>query len=392
MPSYSPVNSSESGCILIVAPSGRALARAARDSGYTPLVADFFDDLDTRDLAAANRLVEGDADAGFEAKALMSALHALCEGHQPIGLVYGAGFEDRIDLLDRLGQHWPLLGNAPSVLAHVKDPLALAALCSELAIMHPETRIEPPLDTTGWLIKHAGGCGGAHVAPAEPAPRSESDYYQRCVAGRPVSALLLADGRRASVLGFSEQWASAAPGQLWRFGGSARPARLDSALAKRLTQAAQQAAEAAHLAGLNSVDFLVDDAGFHLIEINPRPGATLDIFHDADGRLLRAHVEACHGHLPDAPLRFAAAEAASFVYAPASIASVPLFSWPDWTADRQKPASQVAKYDPLCTVLASGADFDRVADLIRERVAYMQTLLSPAGSKFHTDPNKDAAA
>jgi len=375
MPSPLPAHSSE--FVLIAAPSGRAIAQAARAAGYLPLAADFFDDLDTRDASAANDLIEGDLANGFEEASLIRALTALSEGKAVAGLVYGAGFEDRTDLLEKLAARWPLLGNAPAAVAQVKNPKALAALCVQLGINHPAISFEPPAsDGSEWLIKHAGGSGGIHVGCADHAAQTEGNYYQRRVAGTPVSSLLLGDGTEALVLGFSEQWACPAPNQPWRYGGSARPASLDAELAQKLTRASQEIAAAAHLLGLNSVDFLVDGTEFHLIEINPRPGATLDIFHDGDGRLLRAHVEACQGHLPGEPLWFGAAEAAAFVYAPFAIACMPAFDWPVWAADRQKPSSAVAKDDPLCTVMASGPNLAFVRNLLDERAAHILTLVS----------------
>jgi uncharacterized protein len=345
-------------------------------AGYLPLVGDFFDDLDTRDLAAANCLVDGDLAHGFDAASLMEALTALSAGRKVIGLVYGAGFEDRMALLDMLAERWPLLGNAASVVAKVKDPRKLAALCASLGIPHPKIQFEAPADASEWLVKQAGGSGGVHIsASADTACLAAGNYYQCRVAGIPVSAQLLADGTKALVLGFSEQWISPAPDQPWRFGGAARPASLDANLAERLTRAARDIAAAAHLAGLNSVDFLVDGSNYHLIEINPRPGATLDIFHDCDGRLLRAHIEACQGHLPDEALVFEAAEATGFVYAPYAIASMPVFDWPSWAADRQKPLSMVAEHDPLCTVLASGPDLGSVRRLLDERANHILTLI-----------------
>ncbi len=378
-PSRAP--SSERECVLIAAPSGRALAQAARAAGYLPLVCDFFDDLDTRELAAANLLVEGDFAHGFETAPLMAALKALAEGaqvegKQVIGLVYGAGFEDRTGLLEEIAKHWPLLGNAPSIVQRVKDPAALAELCADLRVPHPDISFETPTDGSRWLIKHAGGSGGVHIAAAEPGLLANGGYYQRRVAGRPVSSLLLADGTKSLMLGLSEQWATPAPGQPWRFGGAARPVSLDATLAEALTRASCDIAAAAELVGLNSIDFLVEGPDFHLIEINPRPGATLDIFRDHDGRLLRAHIEACRGDLPDKSLRFEAAEAASFVYAPYEIASTPACDWPIWAADRQKPGSAVAEHDPLCTVTASGPDLHFVRRLLDERAAQILTLLS----------------
>jgi len=376
MPSSSRAISSEPECVLIAAPSGRALAQAARAAGYLPLAADFFDDLDTRDLAFANSLVAGDFALGFQAASLLESLTTLAEGRHVTGLVYGAGFEDRTNLLELIAEHWPLLGNAPATVAYVKNPAALAALCADLGIRHPEIRFEAPADDGDWLIKHAGGSGGVHIAQASANVLAEGDYYQRRVSGIPVSALLLADGTAGFVLGLSEQWSSPAAGQPWRFGGAARPAALDPNLATALERASLNIAMAAHLVGLNSIDFLVDGGDFHLIEINPRPGATLDIFHDLDGRLLRAHIDACRGHLPAAPLRFVPAEAAAFVYAPHPIPSMPAIDWPAWTADRQKPFTGLAENDPLCTIMADAADLASARHLLNERAAQILTLLS----------------
>ena len=41
--------------------------------------------------------------------------------------------------------------------------------------------------------------------------------------------------------------------------------------------------------------FHQDGDGYHLIEINPRPGATLDIFDSDDAPLLETHIRASHG-------------------------------------------------------------------------------------------------
>ena len=49
-------------------------------------------------------------------------------------------------------------------------------------------------------------------------------------------------------------------------------------MTQSLTSAVQRLLRRAPLVGLNSVDFLVSDEQFWLLEVNPRPGATLDIF------------------------------------------------------------------------------------------------------------------
>jgi predicted ATP-grasp superfamily ATP-dependent carboligase len=360
----------ESGAaILIAAASGRALAAAARRAGYRPLVVDFFDDADTREFCAANCRA-ADPDAGFDAETLIPALDRLAAAHAPTGFVYGAGFEDRVEVLDAVARRWPLSGNPPDVVRRAKDPARLSRLCAGLAVPHPEISFTPPpLDALGWLVKSTGGAGGGHVAPAGAwRAQGEAVYFQRVAAGDPVSLLCLCAGA-TRVLGASRQWAAPAPGQPFRFGGCVRPAALAPGLAARLGAAAAALAGALGLAGLNSFDFLVEDDAFHLIEINPRPGATLDIFEDRSGSLFQAHLNACRGAPPGPAPAFAGAAAAGIAYARRAIAAMPSLDWPDWASDQSRPQSALRLYDPLCTVKACAADPSRARALVEHRIA-----------------------
>ncbi|MGI8568985.1 MAG: ATP-grasp domain-containing protein [Methylocella sp.] len=376
------MRSPEAGAaILIAADSGRALTVAARRAGYRPLVADFFDDLDTRGFCAANRLIAGGLAAGLEGESLIAALEALAKGEAPCGLVYGAGFEDRTGLLEALGRRWTLFGNPPAVVRRMKDPVRLAELCAASNIPHPKISARMPRDGRHWLVKSAGGSGGSHVAPAG-AFRAEGEkiYFQRIAAGEPVSILFLGDGAKARVVGLSRQWTAPAPGQPFRFGGSLRPAGLSPGLETRLRRAAEAITAACGLRGLNSIDFLVGGSEYTLIEVNPRPGATLDIFEDRGGTLFRAHIDACLGRLPRRPLAFTGAAAAGIAYARREVSSMPEFDWPYWTSDRQKARSGLRPDDPLCTIKARSAKppraralVDARTKLILDRLEHIQT-------------------
>jgi predicted ATP-grasp superfamily ATP-dependent carboligase len=386
MPSRSHAKLPEAGAaILIAAPSGRALAAAARRAGYRPLAADFFDDADTRELCAANALVEGSLEPGFREESLLPALEALARLEAPCGLVYGAGFEDRPGLLEVLAQRWTLFGNLPEVVRQVKDPFQLASLCASLRIPHPEIRAHAPKDRQGWLVKSAGAGGGRHVAPAAAADAREREgnvYFQRAAPGDPVSVLFLADGANAQTVGLSRQWAAPAPGEPFRFGGSLRPAGLSLSTENKLRQAAEAVAAACRLRGLNSIDFLVDGSGFTLIEINPRPGATLDIFEDASGALFQAHVSSCLGRLPGRPLEFAGAAAAAIAYVRHEVPSMPALDWPCWTSDRQKPQTALRPHDPLCTVKARAINPARARMLVDVRTKIILGRLEQEKPRF----------
>jgi uncharacterized protein len=371
-PSNSRVSSSEAPSVLIAAASGRALAAAARRAGFRPLVADFFDDLDTRALAAAN-VVAGDTQSGFEAALLIERLLDLARQENTIGLVYGSGFEDRTEILAEIARHFPLLGNSAEVVRHAKDARLLARYCHDLGIPHPAIAFDPPAEPGEWLIKRQGGGGGLHVVPAGSRPPGPLEYYQRRVDGRPASILFLADGRRSQVIGMSTQWAAPSGDKPFRFGGAAQPAELDAALAQEICDAAEKLAAAFGLVGLNSIDFLVGVETFHLLEINPRPGATLDIF--ADRRLFAAHIESCRGHLPNEPLIFTRAYATGIAFAPCDLAFMPEFDWPVWCMDRQKPGTCLREGDPVCTVSAQAEKPDAARALVEERVAALRDYL-----------------
>ncbi len=191
--------SAERAPILVVALSGRALASAARRAGERVIVLDAFADDDTRGLALRVMALPRGA-MGFDESALLAAVTELAPGVR--GLVYGAGLEHDPALLARLGEKIPLLGNLPETLVLMKHPERFAALLQRLHLPHPVTSLTPPANDRDWLRKRIGGSGGSHIAAATGTIAASGDYFQRRVAGELLSALFVADGVRARVLGF----------------------------------------------------------------------------------------------------------------------------------------------------------------------------------------------
>ena len=152
------------------------------------------------------------------------ALDALAErAPSPIvGVVYGAGFEHRPELLRLIAKRWPLLGNDAATVERLKAPEIFFAELDRLRIAHPATTTERPANAGPWLAKKIGGAGGSHIVPSRLMKGAPDVYYQERVEGRAVSALFVADGSGARVLGFSEQWTAPRPPSLWRYGGAVR--------------------------------------------------------------------------------------------------------------------------------------------------------------------------
>lgn len=365
--------------VLIVALSGRALAQSARRAGLRPIVLDRFADLDTREAAElALRIAPGRA-GPLAAGPLLRAARAVAP--PPIPLLVGGGLEGRLGVLAALARGRELWGNPPEPVARAVDPFALAALCRTLAVPFPETRETLPRDRRDWLVKRRGAGGGWHIRPAECVDRLHPlDYVQRRVAGRPISILLLGNGHEMRSLLASEQWNTGSPPH---FKGVLAPAPLRPETRDRLARAATAVAAALGLRGLASADFLLDEAGgFHLLEINPRPGGSLEAAETAlDVNLVALHVAACRGILPVALPRPGPYAGTAIVRADRDLRVPDGFLWPDWAGDRTPSGERVRLGQPLATVRAMAEDPSAVRRLLADREKTLLAAMSPASRR-----------
>ena len=368
--------SAEAQPALAVALSARPLAVAARRAGARAIALDLFADEDTAIAASGCRKVARESSAlAFDREALLEAV----EEHRGkvSGLVYGAGFERDPTLLSTLDSSVRLLGNRAEVVAAVKDPLGFTALLARLGVPHPQTALEA--STVGkWLAKRIGGSGGGHIALATSGAAAPGHYFQRWVAGRAVSVLFLGDGRNAEVLGYSEQWASATARMPFRYGGCVGPVMLDAKIEAAIDELCHELTAALALVGINSLDLLLDGERFHVLEINPRPGATLDVFDGRDGMALwLAHLEAVAGRLVPPGKMTGAPRAAAVVYAAMRL-RIPLsFAWPDWSADRGRPGTVIESGEPVCTVMATAATPAEARKIVEARARRLLERFEP---------------
>jgi uncharacterized protein len=376
--------------LAVVALSARALAASARRAGLRALAVDLFADADTREHAAlAVAAPAGPRRLAFSPAGLMAVL----ERHAPAGLpvVLGAGFEHAPGLMRRIARRNPLIGASPDAVAILKDPAAFAALLGRLGVPYPATAAGASERPDGdWLSKQAGASGGSHIRVEAQGRKGRRRYLQRRVEGRPVSALFLADGRSALVLGFSEQWADPAPAAPFRYGGALGPIAVADSLRADVAEALNGIAAETGLLGLASADMILTERGFVLLEINPRPGATLDVFDRAPWPpLLALHLAACEGRLPDAPTERAVVQGSAVVHAPEALRPGRL-ARPHWTADWPSCDDVVRAGAPVCTVFAAGPSPARVRALLDERRTALLASLRAASAPAPTNQKAPA--
>lgn len=344
---------SNSRPILVAAISGRALAASARRAGYRVLVADMFCDMDTVALAERAARLPGDFHRGIDGERLMEALEDLAGGEDPLAVVCGSGFERGPQMLDAISTRFHLAGSCAETIGRVKVPERFAADCAALGIPHPQISRTPPPDPENWLAKTQGAAGGTHIRPASGMKADPARYFQRIVHGDNVSALFVADGERARIVGFSRQFAAPRHDAPYRYGGALRLRRFDRRHAAMIGEWLDRLTRAIGLAGLCSADLIRHDGVYHLLEINPRPGATLDIFDSDEAPLMEAHLKASRGENFALP-RFTDTMASRIAYTNRPVNNFPPITWPDWTADRQSAGTRLDAGDPVCTVFARG--------------------------------------
>lgn len=332
---------------------------------------------------------------GFNADALLAAINTL-DLSSFAGFVYGSGFEAQPLLLVKISTLLPLIGNSAETIAAVKTPPIFFAKLQQLEISHPHVlSILPDQDFDDFVIKHAGGSGGAHIrlhsAGCHELP--EHYYCQQKLSGRPVSLLFLANGSDIDVIGFNEQWLNPGIESPYRYGGAVSNADITASTQQRLITAAKKLTRKLGLLGLNSLDALVQTSDvvsaseqLAVLEINPRLSATVDLY--AQQNLFARHVQAClppHSfsrqddsrHDVDVPHK-----AHAIVYAELDAELMMPIAWPEWVLDTplQLPEQMISGLKikagaPVCTVIAYAADAQAAKNMAQARVKIIHNLL-----------------
>lgn len=344
---------------LIASVSGRVLAKAAARAQLPVVAVDAFADQDACNMALKWRRVPLDRHGRFDPHQMVVAVNSINLQSNCLGLVYGSGFEAQPDLLRCLADGRPLMGNTPEVLESVADPSRFFDLLTSLDIPHPATRMSRPSDTSGWLSKQAGACGGSHVRWIPSSAEDDAGrYFQRHVTGEAWSFLFLANGEEICPVGFNHALVTSEQvSGNWSYTGATRLHAGPDGIASEVEQAARTLTKTLGLVGLNGLDFIVTHSGWVLLELNPRPPATLELWDVYPlPPLFNLHLQACQGQLPASVPRPSGSMAVAVVYADVQSYTHTDFIWPSWCADVPWEGSVIEVGEPLCTVRADGLD------------------------------------
>lgn len=285
--------------ILVIGASSRSFAESACRDGMDVFAIDLFCD---RDLTAVcqqvARLSRECYPQGFlDAAAKLPAMP----------WVYGGGLENHPQLIDQLAATRRLVGNTGRQTVVVRDPARLAVYAKRSGCHFPATFWSPAgLACDGsYLLKGLKSAGGLGVMPwrEEAMTAGEKDVcWQQYVAGQVMSASLLLGSDKQELLGFCRQlighrWGV---GRTFQFYGAIeQPVQLIAErVRQRISGLAGLLAEEIGLRGLIGIDFILPRRGDRetpvVLEINPRPTASMELFERRLGHSLVAqHLTAC---------------------------------------------------------------------------------------------------
>jgi predicted ATP-grasp superfamily ATP-dependent carboligase len=338
--------------LLIIAGSGRMLAEAAQKIGLKVLVIDLYADLDTREYALEVCRV-----SSLAIDHVAPVLDDVVGRYRVRQVVYGSGLEPYPETLDYLDERMTVLGNSPVVFRSLQNKVEFFTVLADLRIPFPRVSFVASDADYDWLVKPMQGQGGLGICRYLHEATDKGVYWQKFQAGTPGSVLFLADTRCARVVGFNTQFnVKLSAGLEFVFSGLINHSILSRKQKSLMSGWLTRCVRAFALKGLNSLDFMHDGEQMYVLEINPRPPASMQLYDD----LLTPHIAACRGSLPDALPRQKGFTGFRVVYADKDLRIPDDVIWPDWALDRPEAGFVCRAGQPVCSVISRRNEPERV--------------------------------
>ena len=345
--------------------------------------------------------------AGGDANGYPLGLPAAVSRFPIAPVIYTGALENHPAIIEALARDRPLAAAGTAAVRLVRDPTSLAPLVRGVGLAYPDTTSSPvgvPVDGS-FVVKPTASAGGRGVRRWRGGSRSTSTgslLWQRLVPGSAWSASFFAGPLGCELFAASRQligcrWCG---GRAFGYCGSIDVPLDDlyEPLRARLESLGNSLTARCGLIGAFGIDFILgagDNA--HVIEVNPRPTASMELAERATGRpIAAAHLEACGYALPTIAAMASPRTPPAGVWSKAIVfasrtgsyrsplpAAVETLASP-WTAadgigavaDIPQPGEPLPRGGPLITVFACGPTASRSLATLRRRVAEVRRLFA----------------
>ncbi len=263
--------------VLILGASARAAIHSARRAGLTPHAADLFADRDATAYATVRCCDLADYPDGLE---------RLADAFPPMPWLYTGGLENHPDLVDRIAAKRPLLGNAGEVLRKVRGEAAFEEMRDRITGI-PQVVTNGAADpNVKWLRKSYGSSGGLGVAWATDLTPRAGTYLQEFILGRVYSSAFFGGTNATTYAGVTEQfvganWLHAMP---FHYAGSIGPYPYSEEFDWETQEKCGRTDSWRELRLPWGLDLVDGNGCLHLIDVNPRYTASMEVLEHATGR------------------------------------------------------------------------------------------------------------
>jgi predicted ATP-grasp superfamily ATP-dependent carboligase len=285
--------------LIVLGASARAWASSVARTGLVVHAADLFADRDLLAVASA---------IAIPPERYPAALAEAAAGFPSGPWCYTGALENHPGLVDSIAATRPLAGNAGDAIRRVRSPRLLAEGLAAAGIDFPQTHDDPhglPRDGR-WLRKPRASGGGQGIAPwtgpeaaGAALRRSQGFVWQEHRTGLPVAGAFVVTSRGARLVGASRQLIGVkawnAPPFAYCGSVDVDPLTLPAGLGDQWNRIGALLAGSFGLRGAVGVDAIVTPSGrLVVIEINPRPTASMELIDRRSGGALAAdHLAAC---------------------------------------------------------------------------------------------------
>ena len=392
---------------VVVGATARAFVESAARAGWAAHAADLFGDVDL--TAAAVEVVRLGA-AGIAP--YPEGIPGVVSSFPEAVCVYTGALENHPDVIAAITAVRPLAGCSTDVIRRVRDPAAVAAVVRDARLRFPDTYRSPtglPTDDSFLVkpVRSAGGRGVHRWSGATLGRAGRDLIWQRFVRGDCRSASYVARHGAARLVGSSRPLTGASwcGGREFSYCGSVNLPLddLPDGLRQTFERLGSAVAAAFGLTGLFGIDLVVDAAGeVHVLEVNPRPTASMELVERSTGWSVAAAHLAAYGWCAEPRGGAAAGDvwAKAIVYASttvrsaSSVAEIIAALADRWTAaDGLAAVADIPRADeqpmpgaPLVTVFARGDTHDRAVATLRRRVLRLRRSIASGLIRGALDP------
>lgn len=345
--------------VLVVAQSARFLAQQAAREGYRVRAADQFNDVDLLRVCEKTLSIP-DINSASIADIGQSILRLA--DNEPAVLLAGTGAEIFYPIFNQLPSQISLANNKSICFEQCHQPGKWFALLKKLQIPHPPTCFDRPESSSApWLFKPATGWGGVGIQPLTSATDNQSGFYQHHVEGQPFSVLFFAD--RNGWQWLSTQSQHSLPDRFIHQQLRSH-FKLTASSKTQIIAIINKLNRALPLRGFNSIDCILTQQEVVLLELNPRPAASMQLLDSTS--LISAQIGTCRD---DEAIRLqttSSQQTLVYLFAPHSGHIRHAAYWPDNCHDLPAAGQFVRHGEIVCSALIPTTD---TLEITRQRLS-----------------------